>query len=111
VRSKLKRPRERGPTAPPAVDDDPIVVPIDGTLDLHHFDPRELDDLIPDYLDACREHGILEVRIVHGKGRGVLRQRVESILARSPVVASHRRAGAGAGEWGATLVQLHDVGD
>jgi DNA-nicking Smr family endonuclease len=86
-----------------------VAIPIDGTLDLHTFDPRELDELLPEYFGECRERGILEVRVVHGKGRGVLRTRVESILARLPEVASYRRAGAGAGEWGATLVRLHPL--
>lgn len=84
-----------------------VEIPIDGTLDLHTFDPSELGDLVPEYLDACRRRGILDVRIVHGKGRGVLRASVEAILERLPGVDSFRRAGAGAGEWGATLVRLH----
>jgi DNA-nicking Smr family endonuclease len=86
--------------------DQAVEIPIDGTLDLHTFDPRDLGDLLPDYFDACLERGIVDVRIVHGKGRGVLRTSVESLLARLPQVASFRRAGAGAGEWGATLVRL-----
>jgi DNA-nicking Smr family endonuclease len=86
---------------------DPVPIPIDGTLDLHTFDPRDLDDLIADYLEECRKRGILDVRIVHGKGRGVLRRRVEAILERHPDVAGFRSAGAGGGEWGATLVRLH----
>ena len=85
----------------------PVELPIDGTLDLHTFDPRDLGELIPDYLEECAARGILEVRIVHGKGRGVLRRSVEAILARCSRVAGYRLAGAGAGEWGATLVTLH----
>ena len=83
-----------------------VEIPIDGTLDLHTFDPREVDTLLPEYFGACRERGILDVRVVHGKGKGVLRTRVEALLARSPEVESYRRAGAGAGDWGATLVRL-----
>jgi DNA-nicking Smr family endonuclease len=99
---------------PRSVDDvgeepDPVTLPIDGTLDLHTFDPAEVDDLIRDYLDACRERGILQARIVHGKGRGVLKARVESILDRLPDVVSRRAAGEDAGGWGATLVTLHPV--
>ena len=86
-----------------------VEIPIDGTLDLHTFHPRDLDTLLPEYFDACREKGLLDVRVVHGKGKGVLRARVEAILGRSPEVESFRRAGAGAGEWGATLVRLRPL--
>lgn len=85
---------------------DPIAQPIDGTLDLHTFDPSEVEDLLRDYLQACRERGILQVRVVHGKGTGVLKSRVEAILDRLPEVLSRRTAGADAGGWGATLVTL-----
>jgi DNA-nicking Smr family endonuclease len=85
---------------------EPIGQPIDGTLDLHTFDPSEVEDLLRDYLEACGERGILEVRIVHGKGQGILRARVEAILDRLPEVLSRRTAGADAGGWGATLVTL-----
>ncbi|HET8945910.1 MAG TPA: Smr/MutS family protein [Candidatus Polarisedimenticolia bacterium] len=84
-----------------------VAWPIDGTLDLHLFDPAEVGDLVPEYLRACRERGILQVRLVHGKGTGELRRTVESILARLPEVAGRRTAGEDAGGWGATLVTLH----
>ena len=88
-------------------DDEPVVEwPIDGTLDLHLFDPAELGDLVPEYLHACRERGILQVRLVHGKGTGTLRRTVASILERLPEVAGHRTAGEDAGGWGATIVTL-----
>jgi len=85
---------------------EPIELPIDGTLDLHTFHPRDVKELVPDYLAACSDRGIFEVRIVHGKGTGALRRTVHAILERLPEVASFRLAGAPRGGWGATVVKL-----
>lgn len=87
-------------------EDDPVELPIDGTLDLHAFRPDEVHDLVPEWLDACRARGILHVRIVHGKGTGALRRTVEALLARSPAVVSFRPADEAAGGWGATVADL-----
>jgi len=83
-----------------------LEMPIDGVLDLHSFHPGDIRYLIPDYLDACREKGILSVRIIHGKGTGALRRGVHAILKRMPEVLHFRLAGEDAGGWGATLVIL-----
>jgi DNA-nicking Smr family endonuclease len=87
-------------------DDFPIELPIDGVLDLHTFRPQVVKELIPDYLAECRARGILDVRIIHGKGTGALRRTVHAILARLPEVASFQLAGEDAGGWGATGVLL-----
>ncbi len=84
----------------------PVEIPIDGTLDLHTFDPREVKGLVTDYLAACQERGILSVRIIHGKGTGALRRTVHAVLNQLPEVASFRLGGEGGGEWGATIVIL-----
>ncbi len=83
-----------------------IHLPIDGTLDLHTFSPKDIQYLVPDYLEECRRLNILQVRIIHGKGRGVLRRTVHSILEKLDYVRSFRLAGEEGGSWGATLVEL-----
>ncbi len=85
---------------------EPLEIPINGTLDLHTFNPREVKELLPHYLEACREREIFEVRVIHGKGTGTLRETVHAILDRLPGVASYKLAGGDAGGWGATLVKL-----
>ncbi len=87
----------------------PIEFPIEGTLDLHTFQPGEVKDLIPEYLAECRKRGIHEARIIHGKGAGTLRETVHSILSRLPDVASFHLASEEAGGWGATIVILRKM--
>jgi dsDNA-specific endonuclease/ATPase MutS2 len=85
---------------------EPVEIPIDGILDLHQFQPGEVGDLVPDYLELCREKGILRVRIIHGKGTGALRTTVHSILSKLPGVVSFKLAMEDEGGWGATIVIL-----
>jgi hypothetical protein len=73
-------------------DDAPVELPMDGVLDLHTFRPRDVGDLVPEWLAACQERGLLEVRIVHGKGIGNLQRSVHAILARHPGVGGGGRA-------------------
>lgn len=88
------------------VDDEPVRLPIDGVLDLHTFQPREVKSLVPEYLIECQVRGIYCVRIIHGKGVGNLRRTVHAVLERNPAVESYALAGEHFGGWGATMVQL-----
>ncbi|MEX0845352.1 MAG: Smr/MutS family protein [Balneolaceae bacterium] len=85
---------------------DPIEIPINGILDLHLFNPKELGELIPDYIEACLDKDIKSLRIIHGKGKGVLRRTVHSILEKHPKVKSYSLASDKSG-WGATVVELN----
>jgi len=86
--------------------DGSIEMPISGELDLHTFRPQDLGDLVPDYLAACRQRGILEVRVVHGKGVGNIKRSVEAILGRLEFVERFAPASALFGGLGATIVRL-----
>lgn len=79
--------------------------PIDGILDLHAFKPNEINSLIPEYITECINRNIIEIRIIHGKGKGVLRRRVHAILERDPRVISFEMA-KDRSSWGATIVHL-----
>ena len=85
---------------------DPIAIEIDGILDLHPFSPKDLKTLIPDYLEECRKKGIVEIKIIHGKGIGNIRRSVHALLERNTLVAGYRQAELQSGSWGATIVTL-----
>lgn len=84
----------------------PVELPITGELDLHPFRPQELGSLLPEYLRACRERGLREVRVVHGKGTGQVARSVHAILGRLPEVESFGLATPAYGGHGATIVRL-----
>ncbi len=86
---------------------EPIKIPIEDVLDLHTFRPQDLPDLLADYLTECLKADIYSVRIIHGKGKGVQKKRVQGILRKNPMVISFRDAPPEAGGWGATLVELN----
>lgn len=82
----------------------PFHVEISDILDLHAFAPQDVAEVVETYLEEARAKGYATVRIIHGKGIGVQRERVRSILSRTPFVARFREAPMGAGSWGATVV-------
>ena len=82
----------------------PFVLEVSDVLDLHAFAPKEIPEAVEIYLDEARKKGFTIVRIIHGKGIGVQRERVRSVLSRTPFVARFRDAPIEAGGWGATLV-------
>jgi len=87
-------------------DNDGVVhLPIDGVLDLHTFNPKEVASLVDEYLSACVDKDIYEVRIIHGKGKGVLRRTVHGILENHPLVLEFK-LDTGPSSWGTTIVHL-----
>jgi DNA-nicking Smr family endonuclease len=90
-------------------DDPAVILPLTGELDLHAFAARDVPSVVEEYVRACREAGLLELRIVHGRGRGVQRAVVRRLLSSLPAVASFADAAPASGGWGATRVRLHPV--
>ncbi|MBT9439530.1 MAG: DNA mismatch repair protein MutS [Desulfobacterales bacterium] len=85
---------------------EPVKIPIEDIIDLHTFRPKDVPDLLEDYFSACIDKGIFSVRVIHGKGKGILKKRVQEILSKNPMVESFRDASPGAGGWGASIVEL-----
>jgi len=85
---------------------DPIEYPIDGTLDLHQFAPEDTRAVVEEYIRACLEKKIYSLRIIHGKGKGVKRRIVDSVLEQHPNVIQYKHEGGAGGSWGATVVDL-----
>ncbi len=86
--------------------DDPVILPIEDNLDLHPFQSKEIASVVEEYLEQSRQAGFREVRLVHGKGKGVQRNIIRALLEKHPMVESFHDAPLEAGSWGATVVIL-----
>jgi DNA-nicking Smr family endonuclease len=90
--------------------DDVVEHPISDEIDLHTFRPAEVPELLESYFTECQRRGLRQVRVIHGKGTGALREKVHACLRRSPRVASFHLADESGGGWGATRVTLQSPG-
>jgi DNA-nicking Smr family endonuclease len=86
--------------------DDPVILPVEDFIDLHPFQPKDIPSVVEEYLEQCKQAGLRELRIIHGKGAGVQRNVIRSILQKHPAVESFHDAPLEAGSWGATIVIL-----
>jgi hypothetical protein len=86
--------------------DQPVKLTVEDRIDLHSFEPRDVPNVVADYLTAAHARGFREVRLIHGRGIGVQRERVRSLLARHPLVDQFHDAPADRGGWGATVAYL-----
>ena len=89
---------------------EPVILPIEDALDLHAFAPRDVLSVVDDYLQAAAARGLREVRLIHGRGKGVQRAAVQALLRSHPLAASFFDAPEGRGGWGATVVVLRPPG-
>jgi DNA-nicking Smr family endonuclease len=86
------------------VNDDPFHIPIERDLDLHAFQPRDVSAVVEAFIAAAHERGMTDVRLIHGRGKGVQRGIVQAVLERHPLVAAFDDDHAS--HLGATLVRL-----
>jgi DNA-nicking Smr family endonuclease len=93
-------------TPPDPPFDEPVVLPLEDSIDLHPFAPKDIPSVVEEYLEQCIQAGLSEVRIIHGRGVGVQRNIVRSLLEKHPEVDSFQDAPPEAGGWGATRVVL-----
>ena len=91
------------------MDDEPIRIPVTDVFDLHSVPVREVKDVVENYLEEAHRMGFRALRIIHGRGIGVQREMVRSILSRTPFVVGFSDAPQEAGGWGATVVTLRDL--
>ncbi len=87
-------------------EDDPVQIPITDVFDLHAFAPRDVKPAVEAYLEEAHRLGLTALRIIHGRGIGVQREMVRSVLSKTPHVLHFADAPAEAGGWGATVVTL-----
>lgn len=87
-------------------DEEPFEFSISDELDLHTFNPKDVKELVYDYLFECKKHKIFRVRIIHGKGKSVLKNIVKIVLKEHPLVVNFHDGDMGSGSWGATIVNL-----
>ena len=87
-------------------DDEPIRIPVTDVFDLHTVKPKDVQEVVEAYLEEANRLGFKALRIIHGRGIGVQREIVRSVLARTPFVQSYQDAPLEAGGWGATIVTL-----
>ena len=83
-----------------------VKLTIEDVLDLHTFRPKDIPDLLDNYFRECIKAGIFSVRVIHGKGKGIQKKRVQGILEKNSMVRAFKEAPPEAGGWGATLVEL-----
>lgn len=88
------------------MDEEPVRIPITDVFDLHSVPPRDVQPIVEEYLEEAHRLGLKALRIIHGRGIGVQREIVRSVLARTAFVESFSDAPAEAGGWGATIVTL-----
>ena len=87
-------------------DEDPVVLPLEDHIDLHPFAPRDIPSVVEEYVWQCHEEGLREVRLIHGRGKGVQRRIVQSALEKNPLVESCHDAPPERGGWGATVAVI-----
>lgn len=87
-------------------EDEPVEIPISDTLDLHPFLPAEIQDVAREYLIEAHARGFRQVRLIHGRGIGVQRERIRALLPTLDFVETYQDADGSGGGWGATVVLL-----
>ncbi len=96
---------------PPETYLEAVLLPVEDVLDLHSFAPRDIPSVVESYLESACEAGFQEVRLIHGRGKGVQKERVRHVLTRSERVLHFAEAPPDRGGWGATIVWLKQIED